>query len=245
MTALEDRLADYLALRRALGFKLRRPAQMLEQFVVYLDEEETVTINLALEWATRPEGAAPSYWAHRLSSVRGFARYLQTLDPANDVPPADLLPYRSRRLAPYLYTDEEIAALMAAAGGMSNPKLALSYRTIVGLLAATGMRVGEALGLNLDDVHWQHRLLLIRDTKFGKSRLVPLEASTLTALAEYVRERKRRYPVKGTPALFLSSHGTRVCHCNLSGTFHQLRRALRVERLVDRLVGDMHRFIIG
>jgi integrase/recombinase XerD len=231
MTALGDRLSDYLALRRALGFKLRRPAQLLEQFVTYVDEcgETTVTIKLAVDWAALPEGAAPSYRAYRLSSVRGFARYLHTVDPVNEVPPAHLLPYRSRRLAPYLYTDEQVSALMAAAGAMRNPKLALSYRTTIGLLAATGMRVGEALRLNLDDVYWQHRLVLIRDSKFGKSRLVPLEASTLAALGEYVRERKSRYPVKGTPALFLSSYGTRVCHCNLSGTFHQLTKDVGIK----------------
>ncbi|MCA1698909.1 MAG: tyrosine-type recombinase/integrase, partial [Actinobacteria bacterium] len=165
---------------------------------------------------------APSYWAYRLSSVRGFARYLHTLDPVNDVPPTDLLPYRSPRLAPYLYCDEEIAALMTAAGRLRNPKRALSYQTIIGLLATTGMRVGEALRLDLDDVHWEHRLLLIRNTKFGKSRLVPLAASTFAALGEYVQQRKRCYPVKGTAALFLSAYGTRVSHCSLSGTFHQL-----------------------
>ncbi len=231
MTALEEKLADYLALRRALGYKLRRPAQMLTGFVAYVDAQgtETVTIKLAVEWATLPAEAEPSYWAHRLSSARGFARYLHSLDPANEVPPRDLLPHRSRRLAPYLYSEEEITALMEAAGRLPNPKIALSYRTIIGLLAATGMRVGEALRLNLDDLHWEHRLLLIRDSKFGKSRLVPLQPSTFAALGDYVRQRKARYPVKGTPALFLSSYGTRVCHCNLSGTFHQLTKEVGLQ----------------
>ncbi|MCA1678196.1 MAG: tyrosine-type recombinase/integrase [Actinobacteria bacterium] len=230
MTALEDNLSDYLALRRALGFKLSRTAQLLEQFVAYLDQrgEEIVTITLAVEWATPPAGGAPSYWAYRLSSVRGFARYLHTLDPVNDVPPTELLPYRSPRLAPYLYSDEQIAALMTAAGRLRNPKRALSYQTIIGLLATTGMRVGEALRLDLDDVHWEHRLLLIRNTKFGKWRLVPLAASTFAALGEYVQQRKRCYPVKGTPALFLSAYGTRVSHCSLSGTFHQLTQEIGV-----------------
>jgi integrase/recombinase XerD len=106
------------------------------------------------------------------------------------VPPGDPLPYRSWRLAPYLYSDDEIAAVTAAAGRLPNPKLALSYQTIIGLLAATGIRVGEALRLNLDDVHWEQRLLMIHESKFGKSRLVPLEASTFAALGEYVRQRK-------------------------------------------------------
>ena len=250
MSALEEKLAGYLELRRALGWKLKRPAQMLTQFVAYVDErgEATVTIELAVAWATMPAGAEPSYWAHRLSSVRGFARYLHTIDPVNEVPPRDLLPYRSRRLAPYLYSDDEIAALMAAASRLRNVKLALTYRTIIGLLAATGTRVGEVLRLNLDDLHWEHRLLLIRDSKFGKSRLVPLESSTFAALGQYVRQRKLRYPVKGTPAVFLNSHGTRICHCNLSGTFHQLTKDVGLEprsRLCRPRIHDMrHSFAI-
>ncbi len=126
MTALEDTLADYLALRRALGFKLARPSIHLKQFVGCIDElgEQTVTIDLALAWATLPAGADPGYLADRLSAVRGFARYLHTLDPVNEVPPPDLFRFSSRRLTPYLYSDQEIEALMAAADRLPSPQLA-------------------------------------------------------------------------------------------------------------------------
>jgi integrase/recombinase XerD len=226
MSALENKLADYLALRRALGYKLVRPSIHLKQFVAHLDElgEETVTIELALAWATLPAGGDPGYWAHRLSAVRGFARYLHTLDPVNEVPPPDVLRFSSRRLTPYLYSDEEIEALIAAAGRLRSQQLASTYRTMIGLLAATGMRVGEAIALNLSDLHWEHRLLLIREGKFGKARLVPLQRSTFAALGEYVRYRKSGYAVTGPPALFLNSRGKRVCHCNFSGAFHQLTK---------------------
>jgi integrase len=226
MTALQDRLDDYLALRRALGFKLVEPAFHLRRFVAYLEErgEEMLTMQRALEWATLPAGADPGYWAQRLSSVRGFARYLHTLDPANEVPPPDLLPHPGRRLTPYLYSDVEIEGLMAAASRLPSQRTALTYRTMIGLLAATGMRVGEAIALDVSDLHWEHRTLLIRQGKFGKDRLIPLHASAFAALGEYVRERRSGYPVTGTPALFLSPTGKRVCHCNLSGAFHQLTK---------------------
>lgn len=226
MTALEKKLADYLALRRALGYKLARPSIHLRQFVAWMDElgEQWVTIDRALQWATLPAEADPGYWADRLSAVRSFARHLHALDLANEVPPPDLLRYPSRRLTPYLYSDEEIAALMAAAGRLGNPRLALTYRTVIGLLTATGMRVGEAIALNVADIHWEHRLLLIREGKFGKARLVPLHASAFAVLGYYVRERRASYPFTGTPALFLNSYGRRVCHCNLSGAFHQLAK---------------------
>lgn len=224
MNALHDRLADYLALRRALGYKLARPSIHLRQFVLWMGEhgEQTVTTDRALEWARLPAGADRSYWADRLSAVRSFARYLHALDPVNEVPPPGLLRHPSRRLAPYLYSDQQIAALMAAAGRLRNPQLASTYQTMIGLLATTGMRVGEAIALNLSDVYWEQRLLLIREGKFGKARLVPLHASTFAALNGYMRERRIGYPVTGTLALFLNSYGRRVCHCNLSGTFHQL-----------------------
>ncbi len=250
MTALHDKLADYLALRRALGFKLERPSIHLKQFVAYLDErgEETVTIELALTWATLPAGGDPGYWADRLSAVRSFARHLHTLDPANEVPPPDLLRYPSRRLTPYLYSDQEVEALMAAAGRLRNPRLACTYRTMIGLLGATGMRVGEAIGLNLSDISWEHRLLLIREGKFGKARLVPLQPSTVAALGGYARERRTGYPVTGTPALFLNAYGKRVCHCNFSGAFHQLTKDAGISprsRLCRPRVHDLrHSFAI-
>lgn len=113
---------------------------------------------------------------------------------------------------------------MAAAGRLRNSRLAGTYPTMIGLLATTGMRVGEAIGLNLSDINWEPRLLLIREGKFGKARLVPLQRSTAAALGGYVRERRTGYPVTGTPALFLNASGRRVCHCNFSGTFHQLTK---------------------
>jgi integrase/recombinase XerD len=228
MSALDTALAHYLALRRSLGYELRRPALHMADFVAYLDERcvDTVTAEHALRWAKLPRAADPSYWHYRLFSIRGFARYLHARDPAHEVPPDGLIPRRSPRATPYLYSDEEVAALIAAAGRLPHRLRTDSYQTMIGLLAATGMRGGEVIALDLDDVAWQQRLLVVRNGKFGKAREVALHDSTLAALEGYLERRRRLCPRPKTPALFLSGRGTRVCHCNLSGTFHQLTRAV-------------------
>lgn len=229
MSALERALADYLALRRSLGYELGRPALHMAEFVAYLDERgvDAVTTEHALRWAKLPAGADPNYWHYRLYSIRGFARYLHARDPVHEVPPDGLIARRSWRATPYLYSDDEIAALMAAAGRLPHPLRADTHRTMIGLLAVTGMRGCEAIALDLDDVDWARGLLVVRNGKFGKAREVAVHDSTLAALRRYLERRRRRLcPRPKTPALFLSGRGTRVCHCNLSGTFHQLTRAV-------------------
>jgi integrase/recombinase XerD len=228
MSALERALADYLAMRRSLGYELTRPALHMAKFVAYLDERglERVTTEHALSWAKLPRGADPNYWHYRLYSIRGFARYLHARDPAHEVPADGVLARRCRRATPYLYSDEEIAALIRAAGRLPHPLRADTYRTMIGLLATTGMRGGEAIALDLNDVDWAQRLLVVRNGKFGKSREIVLHDSTLAAVERYLERRRRLCPRPKASALFLSGRGTRVCHCNLSGTFHQLTHAV-------------------
>jgi len=226
MTPPRQALADYLRIRRALGYKLERAGKLLPQFVDYLEQigAEAVTSEQALAWATLPAGGSGRWWAFRLSMVRGFAAYLHSLDPVHQVPPADLLPRRSRRTTPYLYPDEEIAALLAAAGILRSRLRVATYRTLIGLLAVTGLRVGEAIRLDRGDLDFAHELLVVRDSKFGKSREVPLHASTARALRGYLRRRDRLHPPPSTPALFISPAGTRLLYCNVHATFRQLRR---------------------
>ena len=226
MTPLRQALADYLRIRRALGYKLERAGKLLPQFVDYLEQisAEAVTSEQALAWATLPAGGSGRWWAFRLSMVRGFAAYLHSLDPVHQVPPADLLPRRSRRATPYLYRDEEIAALLAAAGRLRFPLRVATYRTLIGLLAVTGLRVGEAIRLDRGDLDFEHELLVVRDSKFGKSREVPLHPSTMRALRGYLRLRDRLQPPPSAPALFISPAGTRLLYCNVHASFRQLRR---------------------
>ena len=149
MMPLRHALADYLAMRRALGYRLARAEKLLAQFLAYLEDcgETRVRTETALAWATLPTGTDPSWWASRLTLVRGFATYLHTIDPATQVPPADLLRAHPRRATPYLYTDEDVAALLAAASGLRTTHRVATYRTLIGLLVVTGMRVGEAIAL--------------------------------------------------------------------------------------------------
>ena len=148
MTSLRHALADYLAMRRAMGYRLARAEKLLAQFLTYLDDcgETRLRTETSLAWATLPTGADPSWWTSRLTVVRGFATYLHTIDPATQIPPADLLPARARRATPYPYTDEDVAALLAATSGLRTTHRAATYRTLIGLLVVTGMRIGEGCG---------------------------------------------------------------------------------------------------
>ena len=165
MTGLGGAVEDYLRVRRALGFKLVEEARLLRSFVAYMDglNADTLTVDHALRWATLPASVMAVQRAKRLRAVRGFARYLKTIDPATELLATDLLPTGGRsRPTPYIYTNAEIVALMAAAGRLQTRLGAATMRTLIGLLAVTGMRPGEALRLDRDDVDLQHGWLIVR-----------------------------------------------------------------------------------
>lgn len=226
MSPLRQVLADYLAVRRSLGYKLARPEKLLGQFITYLEDAgaETVTTGHALAWATLP-GGDQSWHALRLSAVRGFATYLRTIDPSAEVPPADLVPWRPCRATPYLYSDADIAALIAAAASLRFPLRVATYQTLIGLLAVTGIRVGEAIRLDRADLDLPgNGVLTVRESKFGKSRLLPLHPTTAEALRGYLRLRDRLHPHPSAPAVFISPAGTRLLYCNVQSTFARLAR---------------------
>jgi integrase/recombinase XerD len=221
MSALDRHLGDYLALRRALGFKLERSGALLAQFVAFTEEAgaDILTIELALAWARLPKGASPIWVATRLAVVRRFARHLAVVDPAHEVPPDDLLAVRVTRPTPYLYAPDEITALMEATRDLANPLKAATFETLVGLLACTGLRAGEAMRLDRGDFDAEQALLTVRDSKFGKSRQVLLHDTTVAALGRYGKRRDELCPSPQAPALFLSSTGARLCHAVLQPTF--------------------------
>jgi integrase len=226
VSPLHDKLADYLKIRRALGYKLERAEKLLRQYLQYLDAlgAEQVTIENAVGWATLPAvGKDGHWWAFRLSVLRGFAKYLNALDNAHQVPPADLLPNRVHRAVPYLYSPQEILALMAATSTLHGELRQATYRTLIGLLSVTGMRVGEAIRLDRHDLDLRHGVLTVRDTKFGKSRELPVHASTVDALRSYSRRRDRLCPEPVTDAALISPAGTRLLYTNVHSTFRELR----------------------
>ena len=189
MKALRSALREYIALRRALGTKLQEPAATLERFLDFLEREkaEFITSELALRWAMQPQGVQRATWARRLGMVRGFASWLSTIDSRTQVPPHRLLPSHRRRNKPHIFSPQEIDRLMKEASRLVSPTglRALTYTTLIGLLAATGLRPGEALALDRSDVDLSNGILSIRQSKFGKSRFVPLADSTRAALVKY------------------------------------------------------------
>jgi integrase/recombinase XerD len=228
MSQLSGHAADYLELRRALGFKLEKEGRLLPDFAAFAEAAGAgmVTVDLAIRWAAKPAGTSLVWAAQRLSMVRGFARYLQTVDPDAQVPPADLLPAQTRRVTPYIYSGADIAALMTAARALRNPLKAATFGTLIGLLAVTGMRGSEAMRLDDGDLDADAGLLTIRATKFRKSRQLPLHETTLRALSGYQALRGRQCPAPATASLLVSTTGARLCHETVQPVFrHLLRQA--------------------
>lgn len=231
MTSVRAAFEDYLAIRRRLGFEMPQDGRLLEGFVVFLEQAgaKRITTELALGWARQPAHAHPHYWRQRLTVARGFARHLATIDPSSEVPPTDLLPGHRPRIAPYIYADTEIAALIDAARGLNPPLRAARHVTLIGLLAATGMRPGEAVGLDRHDVDLGHGVVHVRAGKKKKQREVPLHSTTISALRGYARQRDARFPTPATPAFFLSARGARMARSELNQTFTKLIREVGLD----------------
>jgi integrase len=228
MSALNGHLVDYLRIRRQLGFELKRAGRELTGFVAFLEQAgaERITTELALRWACQP-GASQRYHSLRLGMVRGFAQYVATLDPESEIPPARLLPSSLRRITPYLYCEREITELMAAAGALTPALKGATYRTIIGLLAVTGIRIGEALALDRDDVDVEEGMLRLRVAKQDKQRDVPLHQTTTDALREYAAARDRACQRPSTAAFFFSTSGARICGSVFDQTFRTLLRQVK------------------
>jgi integrase/recombinase XerD len=224
MTSLPASLDEYLRIRRRLGFEMPQDGRLLEGFVEFLERAgaERVTTELALAWARMPFDAHPHRWRQRLGVARGFARHLATIDPLSEVPPTDLLPGHRPRIAPYIYSEAEIAALMAAARELRPRLRAARHETLIGLLAVTGMRPGEALALDRQDVDLARGVVHVRAGKQNKQREVPLHESTVSALRAYVGQRDARFPTAPTPAFFFSARGRRMARAELNQTFSRL-----------------------
>jgi integrase len=223
---LEHDLADYLELRRSLGHEMAEAGWLLPRFVAYLDGlgASTVTIESALDWAQQsPTGQPTTVGPRRMTAARGFARYLAGIYPGTEIPPLGLMPHRQRWRPPFIYSTADIDALMdQARNSIRSPLRAATYETLVGLLAAGGLRIGEAIKLDRSDVDWSGNLLLIRESKFGKSRLVPLHSTAMQALSVYAKLRDELEPRPEEPSFFVSQTHKRLCYAAVCQTFRQL-----------------------
>lgn len=242
MSRLRLELSNYLALRRSLGFKLERSGQLLELFVSYLEAQgaERITTELALAWATAPVDTDPSWHGVRLAATRGFASYFATVDPQSQVPPADLLRAKSRRAVPFFYSKQDVTALMTKARSLRSPLVAANYETLIGLLWATGMRVGEAISLDRCDVDLDDALVVVRHTKFNKSREVPVHPTTATALLRYAKLRDLHCPRPSSPRFFVSTKGTGLIYKNVHYVFHELVKQVGLSSSVPRCRPRIH-----
>jgi len=248
---LEQALNDYLCIRRGLGFQLQEEESRLRNFVAFVQAERAsyITSQLALRWATRPAKAQPFTWTQRLGIIRRFAIWYSVIEPRTEIPPAGLLPHRYRRKPPYIYSDEEIQKLLRQTQQLSSPKglRAHTYMILFGLLVATGMRVNEALTLDRPDVDLKLGILHIRRTKFGKSRYVPIHASTVVALKKYARRRDRLFPASLVP-FFISEKGHRITKWMAQCTFAKISQRVGLRASVKgfgrgpRLLDMRHRF---
>ncbi|MBC8426607.1 tyrosine-type recombinase/integrase, partial [bacterium] len=255
MKGLRLELREYLAARRSLGFELRNPARLLRNFVAFAEREGAsyVTSDLALRWATQSVHVEPATRAARLGVVRRFASWCQASDPRTEIPPPGLLPHRYRRKRPYIYSDDEIEEIVAAARRLPSPMglRAQTHSTILGLLAAGGLRVSEAVALDRRDVDLEEGILSIRRTKFGKSRLTPVHPSTKDALAGYARFRDRILRAPFTEAFFVSERGTRVTDGSVRYNFAKVSREIGIRSAAGgrhgtgpRLHDMRHRFAV-
>lgn len=248
MSVLTQHMDDYLRLRRSLGFKLERAGWLLPQFVAYLQDAgaATVTSELAISWARQPAHTRPNHWAQRLAVARGFARYLQTIIPATEVPPSGVFPARRHRPAPYLWSQDDICRLLEQAGSLRQPMRAATHQTLFGLLAATGMRISEAIGLERVDVDVDAGVVTIREAKFDRTRLVPLHPTVIDALGRYQADRDRLCPDPSSPAFFLSSVGTTLTRSGVAKTLRELTTSMgiRTETVHPRAHDLRHSFAV-
>lgn len=255
MSALREHVETYLRARRALGVKLERHGRLLPELADYLQAAgaSTITRELAISWARLPAQAHPRHWAARLSIARGFAAYLQTIDPSTEIPPTGVFTVRYQRPTPYLWSREDIRRLLDAASAQHPPLKAASYQTLFGLLAVTGMRLGEAIALQPGDVDLDDGVITLRarTAKLERARLVPLHATTAQALKRYASTRARLCPRPRSNTFFLSSIGTSLDRSAVARTLrtltsalglrtdtihptaHQLRHSFAVSTLID------------
>ncbi|EYU03576.1 Mobile element protein [Pseudomonas aeruginosa PA99] len=245
MNSLRADVADYLELRRALGFRLKKDERLLLDFAAFMERRHAahITAKLAVQWAQQPASTDANYQAGRLRAVRSFARYRILTDPRTEIPATDLLPRHRSTFRPHIFSEDEVGRLLEASLQRrrgAKPISRWSRYAIFGLLSVTGMRVGEVLNLDLEDVDLDNGVLTIRNAKFGKDRLVPVHATTCEALKIYRLHRDEFLAGKVVKPFFISPLGCRITHCVLDLSFLRLTRKLGMRGATDATGPRLH-----
>jgi integrase/recombinase XerD len=247
-----ERVTAYLLYRRNLGFSLMPESLYLPQFARFAEQKHAprLTVQLAIEWACTSKRQTPITRAHRIIRLRGFAKYCQRFDPEGEIPPIGLFGRTRRRLVPHIYTEQELTELLDATSKLrpTDGLRPVTYRTIYGLLAASGLRIGEAIRLTRTDVDLDCGVLAISDTKRHKSRFVPLHSSAVRALDIYAHQRDRRVSSPQSNRFFLLDNGkpptrARIC-CALHGLAGELGWKPRGDYPQHRLQDFRHTFVV-
>lgn len=229
MKSLATSLEDYLKVRRALGYELKDTERLLNHFITFLAEKNKkhITIALALEWAIRPKNTTQAYWSRRLSMVRSFTKYYQADDQKTQIPPTHLLSIQPRRAQPYIYSDEQIRQLLTGCQSLLSHGLREhTYYTFFGLMVVTGCRISELVSLNQEDFNETQYWITILNSKFNKSRLLPLHQSTIVQLKKYIQIRDQCHPNPQSKAFFLSDRGIRLTVWSVRHAFIQTSKQI-------------------
>ena len=226
-----SKVRAYLSQRRALGFQLRCEGNQLLNFARYADRlphRGPLTSELAIDWASLPQSADRLYLARRLEIIRTFAKHLLITEPRTQMPPRHLFGPAHRRRCPHIYTPGQLQHLLRRARRLKGRLRSHTWQTLISLLACSGLRISEATNLKLSDLDWEQSLLIIRETKFGKTRLVPLHTTAIRPLRDYARKRQKLFPF--AEYFFVSQTGTRLAHTSVGDTFSQLRKGIPFTR---------------
>jgi site-specific recombinase XerD len=246
MKTLRYAVKEYINIRRGLGYKLKYESNALNDFVSFLEQEGSnhITTKLALSWSIMPKNVQPNWWARRLSMVRNFAKYMNAIDPKTEIPPLDLLPFRKQRPTPYIFTNEEIIRILDAAKNLP-PATGLrrwTYYYFFGLLSVTGLRLSEAINLGCEDVDLCKNILSIRDTKFTKSRLVPIHTTTSNKLKEYTQRRDTFFKKRPSNSFFVSENGKSLKVQTVLWTFRKISKQLNLKTIPGSTGPRTHSF---
>lgn len=248
MKQLMPALKEYLKIRRSFGYKLNDTERYLKHFIAFLAKRNCyfITTRLALQWATLSQHAKRSHWSKLLSAVRLFAHYRTAEDPRTEIPPSYLLPQQSDRAIPYIYSNKELRQLLMAFKLLPSHELCHhTYYTFFGLMMVTGCRISELIALNCDDLDLNNGWITIWNSKFNKSRLLPLHPTTVQQLKKYSKVRNK-FLDHDTPAFFISERGTRITKSSTRRVFIQASKQIGLRGSDDlsgpRIHDIRHRF---
>ncbi len=226
MIKLKTAVDKYIQLRQSLGYKLRCEKYILYDFVRYMKKEKTdvITIDHAITWAKSRKNAKKARWSCRLSAVRCFSKYYKIIKSESQIIPDKILSFKYERKAPYIYTDKDVINILNACNSLypKNPIGKYTYKTLLGLISVTGMRISEAIALQEDDINFKDKYITVNKSKFNKSRIIPVSDSVIKELKKYQKKRDNYLPEIKKSSFFISVKGGRPYYSTVQKDFRKI-----------------------